>query len=173
MKTKPFTLTKADRARVVAAFDELKTIEQRANQIGELRANLEQAAEDFFAGKISLLEALQLRNFDHRAFDQEARALRGYLKTRQRGIPERLKDLIEAYRANLLDELGEQLAAAEEAERQAFRAVGVSADDYRPSAKIERLKSQHAAAQAEIGEEITRHDLEALFITAGLKRPSE
>ena len=172
-KPSPFILSKTDLARVEAAFDEMQHIESRFQESMNLRQNLEQAAENYLYGETSLFDALLLRGFDHRLFDEEVRALRTNLKDRMRAMPDKLADIILAHKQHLAAESAADLAAAEEAEHKAFRACGVCDEDYRESAKVERLRAQLEAAQTQVGLDPARRDLDALFIATGHKSASE
>jgi DNA repair exonuclease SbcCD ATPase subunit len=169
-----FDLSKPERERLTAAAKEIDSINRRFAEIAALRQTLRDAAADFVAGRLPLLEAVALGSFSRVDHDQAQGNLVRALKARLREILDQNTDLIQRHREHAAAIAEARLAEAEAAERKAARTAGIDDDDFRPSGNLERLAADLYAAKDLCGDEwpIRQHDLAELFASAGIATPT-
>jgi DNA repair exonuclease SbcCD ATPase subunit len=169
-----FDLSKPERERLTAAAKEIDSINRRFAEIAALRQTLRDAAADFVAGRLPLLEAVALGSFSRVDHDQAQGKLVRALKARLREILDQNTDLIQRHREHAAAIAEARLAEAEAAERKAARTAGIDDDDFRPSGNLERLAADLYAAKDLCGDEwpIRQHDLAELFASAGIATPT-
>ena len=167
-------LSKSERERLVAAAREIDSINKRFGEIAGLRQTLRDAAADFIAGRLPILEAVALGSFSRVDHDQAQGNLVRALKARLREILDQNTDLIQRHREHAAAIAEARLAEAEAAERKAARTAGIDDDDFRPSGNLERLAADLYAAKDLCGDEwpIRQHDLVELFASAGIAAPT-
>ena len=163
-------LSKPERERLAAAAKELENINRRFAEIAALRQTLRDAAADFVAGRLPILEAVALGSFSRVDHDQAQGNLVRALKARLREILDGNSDLIFRHRQHAADVAQARLEETEQAERKAARTAGIDDDDFRPSGNLERLAADLYAAKDLCGDEwpIRQHDLAALLEAAGI-----
>jgi hypothetical protein len=163
-------LSKSERERLVAAAREIDSINKRFGEIAGLRQTLRDAAADFIAGRLPILEAVALGSFSRVDHDQAQGNLVRALKARLREILDGNSDLIFRHRQHAADVAQARLEETEQAERKAARTAGIDDDDFRPSGNLERLAADLYAAKDLCGDEwpIRQHDLAALLEAAGI-----
>jgi DNA repair exonuclease SbcCD ATPase subunit len=163
-------LSKPERERLAAAAKELENINRRFAEIAGLRQTLRDAAADFVAGRLPILEAVALGSFSRVDHDQAQGNLVRALKARLREILDGNSDLIFRHRQHAADVAQARLEETEQAERKAARTAGIDDDDFRPSGNLERLAADLYAAKDLCGDEwpIRQHDLAALLEAAGI-----
>jgi hypothetical protein len=169
-KAPKFDLSKPERERLVAAAREIDSINRRFSEIAALRQTLRDAAADFIAGRLPILEAVALGSFSRVDHDTAQGNLVRALKARLREILDGNSDLIFRHREHAAATAEARLAEAEAAERKAARTAGIDDDDFRPSGNLERLAADLYAAKDLCGDEwpIRQHDLAALLEAAGI-----
>ena len=169
-KAPKFDLSKPERERLVAAAKELENINKRFSEIAALRQTLRDAAADFVAGRLPILEAVALGSFSRVDHDTAQGNLVRALKARLREILDGNSDLIFRHRQHAADVAQARLEETEQAERKAARTAGIDDDDFRPSGNLERLAADLYAAKDLCGDEwpIRQHDLAALLEAAGI-----
>jgi DNA repair exonuclease SbcCD ATPase subunit len=165
-----FDLSKPERERLAATAKELENINKRFAEIAALRKTLRDAAADFVAGRLPILEAVALGSFARVDHDQAQGNLVRALKARMREILDQSADLIHRHREHAADVAQARLEEAEQAERKAARTAGIDDDDFRPSGNLERLAADLYAAKDLCGDEwpIRDTDLAALLAAAGI-----
>jgi hypothetical protein len=165
-----FDLAKPERERLTAAAREIDSINKRFGEIAGLRQTLRDAAADFIAGRLPILEAVALGSFSRVDHDQAQGNLVRALKARLREILDGNSDLIFRHRQHAADVAQARLEETEQAERKAARTAGIDDDDFRPSGNLERLAADLYAAKDLCGDEwpIRQHDLAALLEAAGI-----
>jgi DNA repair exonuclease SbcCD ATPase subunit len=165
-----FDLAKPERERLVATAKELENINRRFAEIAALRQTLRDAAADFVAGRLPILEAVALGSFSRVDHDTAQGNLVRALKSRLRELLDQSADLIHRHREHAAAIAEARLAEAEAAERKAARTAGIDDDDFRPSGNLERLGADLYAAKDLCGDEwpIRQHDLAALLAAAGI-----
>jgi DNA repair exonuclease SbcCD ATPase subunit len=165
-----FDLSKPERDRLAAAAKEIDSINRRFAEIAALRQTLRDAAADFVAGRLPILQAVALGSFARVDHDQTQSNLVRTLKARLREILADNSDLIHRHREHAAAIAEARLAEAEAAERKAARTAGIDDDDFRPSGNLERLAADLYAAKDLCGDEwpIRQHDLAALLEAAGI-----
>jgi hypothetical protein len=165
-----FDLAKPERERLTAAAREIDSINKRFGEIAGLRQTLRDAATDFVAGRLPILEAVALGSFSRVDHDQAQGNLVRALKARLREILDGNSDLIFRHRQHAADVAQARLEETEQAERKAARTAGIDDDDFRPSGNLERLAADLYAAKDLCGDEwpIRQHDLAALLEAAGI-----
>jgi hypothetical protein len=169
-----FDLAKPERERLVATAKELENINKRFSEIAALRQTLRDAAADFVAGRLPILEAVALGSFSRVDHDQAQGNLVRALKARLRELLDQSADMIHRHREHAAATAEARLAEAEAAERKAARTAGIDDDDFRPSGNLERLAADLYAAKDLCGDEwpIRQHDLAELFASAGIATPT-
>jgi DNA repair exonuclease SbcCD ATPase subunit len=167
-------LSKSERERLVATAKELENINRRFAEIAALRQTLRDAAADFVAGRLPILEAVALGSFSRVDHDTAQGNLVRALKSRLRELLDQSADLIHRHREHAADVAQARLEEAEQAERKAARTAGIDDDDFRPSGNLERLGADLYAAKDLCGDEwpIRQHDLVELFASAGIAAPT-
>ena len=165
-----FDLAKPERERLVATAKELENINKRFSEIAALRQTLRDAAADFVAGRLPLLQAVAIGSFSRVDHDTAQGNLVRALKARLRELLDQNTDLIQRHREHAAATAEARLAEAEAAERKAARTAGIDDDDFRPSGNLERLAADLYAAKDLCGDEwpIRQHDLAALLEAAGI-----
>jgi DNA repair exonuclease SbcCD ATPase subunit len=165
-----FDLAKPERDRLAAAAKELENINRRFAEIAALRQTLRDAAADFIAGRLPILEAVALGSFSRVDHDTAQGNMQRALKSRMRELLDQNTDLIQRHREHAAAIAEARLAEAEAAERKAARTAGIDDDDFRPSGNLERLAADLYAAKDLCGDEwpIRQHDLAALLAAAGI-----
>jgi hypothetical protein len=163
-------LSKSERERLVAAAKEMDSINKRFAEIAALRQTLRDAAADFVAGRLPILEAVALGSFSRVDHDTAQGNMQRALKARLREILADNSDLIHRHREHAAAIAEARLAEAEAAERKAARTAGIDDDDFRPSGNLERLAADLYAAKDLCGDEwpIRQHDLANLLAAAGI-----
>jgi DNA repair exonuclease SbcCD ATPase subunit len=163
-------LSKSERERLVAAAKELENINRRFAEIAALRQTLRDAAADFVAGRLPILEAVALGSFSRVDHDTAQGNMQRALKSRMRELLDQSADMIHRHRQHAADVAQARLDEAEAAERKAARTAGIDDDDFRPSGNLERLGAELFAAKDLCGDEwpIRQHDLAALLEAAGI-----
>jgi hypothetical protein len=169
-----FDLAKPERERLVATAKELENINKRFSEIAALRQTLRDAAADFVAGRLPLLQAVAIGSFSRVDHDTAQGNMQRALKSRLREILDQNTDLIFRHREHAAATAEARLAEAEAAERKAARTAGIDDDDFRPSGNLERLAADLYAAKDLCGDEwpIRQHDLAELFASAGIATPT-
>jgi DNA repair exonuclease SbcCD ATPase subunit len=169
-----FDLAKPERERLVATAKELENINRRFAEIAALRQTLRDAAADFVAGRLPILEAVALGSFARVDHDTAQGNLVRALKARLRELLDQSADMIHRHRQHAADVAQARLDEAEAAERKAARTAGIDDDDFRPSGNLERLAADLYAAKDLCGDEwpIRQHDLAALLAAAGIATPT-
>jgi DNA repair exonuclease SbcCD ATPase subunit len=165
-----FDLSKPERDRLTAAAREIDSINRRFAEIAALRQTLRDAAADFVAGRLPILEAVALGSFARVDHDTAQGNLVRALKSRLRELLDQSADLIHRHREHAAATAEARLEEAEQAERKAARTAGIDDDDFRPSGNLERLATDLYAAKDLCGDEwpIRQHDLAALLEAAGI-----
>jgi hypothetical protein len=165
-----FDLSKPERERLTAAAREIDNINKRFSEIAALRQTLRDAAADFVAGRLPILEAVALGSFSRVDHDTAQGNLVRALKSRLRELLDQSADLIHRHREHAADVAQARLEETEQAERKAARTAGIDDDDFRPSGNLERLGAELFAAKDLCGDEwpIRQHDLAELFASAGI-----
>jgi hypothetical protein len=163
-------LSKIERERLTAAAREMDLINKRFSEIAGLRQTLRDAAADFIAGRLPILEAVALGSFSRVDHDQAQGNLVRALKARLREILDQSADLIQRHREHAADVAQARLEEAEQAERKAAKSLGLADEDFRPSGNLERLGTEAFAAKDLCGDEwpIRDTDLAALLAAAGI-----
>jgi hypothetical protein len=163
-------LSKIERERLTAAAREMDLINKRFSEIAGLRQTLRDAAADFVAGRLPILEAVALGSFSRVDHDQAQGNLVRALKARLREILDQNIDLIFRHRQHAADVAQARLEEAEQAERKAAKSLGLADEDFRPSGNLERLGTEAFAAKDLCGDEwpIRDTDLAALLAAAGI-----
>jgi hypothetical protein len=163
-------LSKIERERLTAAAREMDLINKRFSEIAGLRQTLRDAAADFVAGRLPILEAVALGSFSRVDHDQAQGNLVRALKARLREILDQSADLIQRHREHAADVAQARLEEAEQAERKAAKSLGLADEDFRPSGNLERLGTEAFAAKDLCGDEwpIRDTDLAALLAAAGI-----
>jgi hypothetical protein len=170
-----FDLAKPERERLVAAAREIDNINKRFSEIAALRQTLRDAAADFVAGRLPLLQAVAIGSFSRVDHDQAQGNLVKTLKQRRREILDGNSDLIFRHRQHAADVAQARLEETEQAERKAARAAGIDDQDFRKSGNIERLEAEAFAARDACDDEawpIRDTDLAALLAAAGIAAPT-
>ena len=169
-KAPKLEISKQERERLTAAAREMDLINKRFSEIAALRQTLRDAAADFVAGRLPILEAVALGSFSRVDHDQAQGNLVRALKARLRELLDQNTDLIQRHREHAAAIAEARLAEAEAAERKAARTAGIDDDDFRPSGNLERLAADLYAAKDLCGDEwpIRQHDLAELFASAGI-----
>jgi hypothetical protein len=169
-KAPKLEISKQERERLTAAAREMDLINKRFSEIAALRQTLRDAAADFVAGRLPILEAVALGSFSRVDHDTAQGNLVRALKARLREILDGNSDLIFRHRQHAADVAQARLEEAEQAERKAARTAGIDDDDFRPSGNLERLAADLYAAKDLCGDEwpIRQHDLAALLAAAGI-----
>jgi hypothetical protein len=173
-KAPKFDLSKPERERLTAAAKEIDSINRRFAEIAALRSTLRDAAADFIAGRLPILEAVALGSFSRVDHDTAQGNLVRALKSRMRELLDQSADMIHRHREHAAATAEARLAEAEAAERKAARTAGIDDDDFRPSGNLERLTADLYAAKDLCGDEwpIRQHDLTALLAAAGIATPT-
>lgn len=140
-----FEPTADERERIDAAAAELAGIDERLAQVVDLRAHLANAADDFAAGKMGLVEAIAALSSanDASARHELANTLRKPLKLRARAVLQEVHDILERKREAECAWLCERCAKLEQTERAEARELGIPADDFEPSPTLARLRESH------------------------------
>jgi hypothetical protein len=170
-KAPKFDLSKPERERLVAAAKELENINKRFSEIAALRQTLRDAAADFVAGRLPILEAVALGSFSRVDHDQAQGNLVRALKRRLRELIDSNTDLIRKHHEHAVQLAEARANEAERLERKAAHDLGIADEDFRPSGALERLKAEAAIASDAIHEdgwEYRAHDLAALLEAAGI-----
>ena len=165
-----FDLSKPERERLTAAAKEIDSINRRFSEIAALRQTLRDAAADFVAGRLPLLQAVAIGSFSRVSHEAAQGELVKTLKQRRREILDQSADLIQRHREHAADVAQARLEEAEQAERKAAKSLGLADEDFRPSGNLERLGTEAFAAKDLCGDEwpIRQHDLAALLEAAGI-----
>jgi hypothetical protein len=163
-------LSKSERERLVAAAREMDLINRRFSEIAALRQTLRDAAADFVAGRLPLLQAVAIGSFSRVTHEAAQGELVKTLKQRRREILDQSADLIQRHREHAADVAQARLEEAEQAERKAAKSLGLADEDFRPSGNLERLGTEAFAAKDLCGDEwpIRDIDLAALLDAAGI-----
>jgi hypothetical protein len=170
-----FDLAKPERERLVAAAKELENINRRFAEIAALRQTLRDAAADFVAGRLPILEAVALGSFSRVDHDQAQGNLVRALKRRLRELIDSNTDLIRKHHEHAVQLAEARANEAERLERKAAHDLGIADEDFRPSGALERLKAEAAIASDAIHEdgwEYRAHDLSNLLAAAGIAAPT-
>jgi DNA repair exonuclease SbcCD ATPase subunit len=170
-----FDLAKPERERLVATAKELENINRRFAEIAALRQTLRDAAADFVAGRLPILEAVALGSFSRVDHDTAQGNLVRALKARLREILDQNTDLIRRHHLHAMELAEARANEAERLERKAAHDLGIADEDFRPSGALERLKAEAAIASDAIHEdgwEYRAHDLGNLLEAAGLAAPA-
>jgi hypothetical protein len=174
-KAPKFDLSKPERERLVAAAKELENINRRFAEIAALRQTLRDAAADFVAGRLPILEAVALGSFSRVDHDTAQGNLVRALKSRLRELIDGNSDLIRKHHEHAVHLAEARAHEAERLERKAAHDLGIADEDFRPSGALERLKAEAAIASDAIHEdgwEYRQHDLANLLEAAGLAAPA-
>jgi hypothetical protein len=165
-----FDLSKPERERLTAAAKEIDSINRRFSEIAALRQTLRDAAADFVAGRLPLLQAVAIGSFSRVSHEAAQGELVKTLKQRRREILDQSADLIQRHREHAADVAQARLEEAEQAERKAAKSLGLADEDFRPSGNLERLGTEAFAAKDLCGDEwpIRQHDLGNLLEAAGI-----
>jgi hypothetical protein len=166
-----FDLAKPERERLVAAAREIDNINKRFSEIAALRQTLRDAAADFVAGKLPILEAIKLGSFSRVSHEAAEGELRKVIKRRLRELIDSNTDLIRRHHEHAVELAEARANEAERLERKAAHDLGIADEDFRPSGALERLKAEAAIASDAIHEdgwEYRAHDLAALLQAAGI-----
>jgi hypothetical protein len=165
-----FDLSKPERERLTAAAKEIDSINRRFSEIAALRQTLRDAAADFVAGRLPLLQAVAIGSFSRVSHEAAQGELVKTLKQRRREILDQSADLIQRHREHAADVAQARLEEAEQAERKAAKSLGLADEDFRPSGNLERLGTEAFAAKDLCGDEwpIRDIDLAALLDAAGI-----
>lgn len=165
-----FDLSKSERDQLAATAKEIDSINRRFAELAQLRQTLRDAAADFVAGKLPILEAVKLGSFSRVDHEQAQFNLQRALKQRLREILDQSADMIQRHRQHAAATAQSRLEEAEAAERKAARSAGIDDDDFRPSGNLERLGAEVFAAKDMCSHEwpIRQHDLAELFASAGI-----
>jgi hypothetical protein len=169
-----FDLAKPERERLVATAKELENINRRFAEIAALRQTLRDAAADFVAGKLPILEAVKLGSFSRVDHEQAQFNLQRILKQRLREILDASADMIHRHREHAAATAQARLDEAEAAERKAARSAGIDDQDFRKSGILERLEAKAFAAKDMCSDEwpLRQQNLAELFASAGIATPS-
>jgi hypothetical protein len=169
-KAPKFDLSKPERERLGAAAKEIDSINRRFAEIAALRQTLRDAAADFVAGRLPLLQAVAIGSFSRVSHEAAQGELVKTLKQRRREILDQSADLIQRHREHAADVAQARLEEAEQAERKAAKSLGLADEDFRPSGNLERLGTEAFAAKDLCGDEwpIRDTDLAALLQAAGI-----
>jgi hypothetical protein len=170
-----FDLSKPERERLTAAAREIDNINKRFSEIAALRQTLRDAAADFVAGRLPILEAVALGSFSRVDHDTAQGNLVRALKARLREILDQNTDLIRRHHQHAVELAEARANEAERLERKAAHDLGIADEDFRPSGALERLKAEAAIASDAIHEdgwEYRAHDHSNLLAAAGIATPT-
>jgi hypothetical protein len=169
-RTPKLVLSKSERDQLAAAAREIDSINRRFAELGTLRQTLRDAAADFVAGRMPIIEAVKLGSFSRVDHEAAQGNLQRALKVRLRELLDQSADLIHRHRQHAADVAQAKLDDAEQVERKAARSAGIDDDDFRPSGNLERLGAEVYAAKDMCGDEwpLRQQDLVELFASAGI-----
>ncbi len=165
----PPRISTKDRARLQSALEELARIDQRLDEVATLRDSVSSAAQAFGRGELTISQAAGLATIDPARLPDARGVLRAGCKAIAKLVVASVADLVEAHRQHVADDLASRCRTMENAERANAANVGIGPDDYRPSGLLESLREQHLRAFKQIGNLVTRSDLNQLAVALGIK----
>ena len=169
-----FEINKQERDQLAAAAREIDLIARRFAEIDKLRATLAEAAADFVAGRMPIIEALALGSFRRPDHEEAQGNLVRVLKVRRREILDANADLVQRLRAHAADVAQAKLDESEQAERKHAKTLGIADEDFRPSGNLERLAAEVYAAKDALNNDapISDTDFARLLAAAGIAAPT-
>ena len=169
-----FEINKQERDQLAAAAREIDSINRRFAELSQLRQSLRDAAADFVAGRMPIIEAIKIGSFSRVDHEQAQFNLQRILKQRLREILDQSADMIHRHREHAAATAQARLDEAEAAERKAARSAGIDDHDFRKSGILERLEAEAFAAKDACGDEwpLRQQDLAELFQAAGIATPT-
>ncbi len=162
-----------DKARLREILDELARLDGKRAEINNLRKLAKSAAAAYADGELSLMQAAGLAAIPPGTIPAARLALRNGIRRLQGELIEANADLIHSHRAHVVDSLAEKCKAMESGERRNAAAVGISEDEFAPSALLESLRQQHLNALRDLDSRIvTRAGINDLAEALAIEIPT-